>query len=194
MIFDPNPGREPVTTTTTTTTPTTTLDDGQVWQEITRVARAALREAQAGDSAGPVAARLRAAMPAGETWDIRTQPLLHTVDDRSIVVVAIERVVQAETPVQAPVSVPTFTPTLRPAPASPPAAVGDGVEEIRTRFGLSQRQAEVAALLARRLTDKEIASRLGVSRHTARRHVELTMIRLRVHSRAEVGELLAGAA
>ena len=190
MIFDPNPGREIRTTTT--------LDDSEVWQEITRVARAALREAGSGDANGPAAARMRAAMPAGETWDIRTQPLLHAGDDRSIVVVAIERVVQAgaeTTP--APVTTSAATPVTAPPArqAAPMPVQADGtVDEIRNRFGLSQRQAEVAALLARRLTDKEIASRLGVSRHTARRHVELTMIRLRVHSRAEVGELLAGAA
>lgn len=185
MIFDPNPGREIRTTTT--------LDDSQVWQEITRVARAALREAGTDDASGPAAARLRAAMPAGETWDIRTQPLLHAGDDRSIVVVAIERVVHAGAETTAPA--PTMMRIPAPRPAAPIAVHDDGaVDEIRHRFGLSQRQAEVAALLARRLTDKEIASHLGVSRHTARRHVELTMIRLRVHSRAEVGELLAGAA
>ena len=188
MIFDPNPDREIRTTTTT-------LDDGHVWQEITRVARAALREAQAGEESGPAAARLRAAMPAGETWDIRTQPLLHAGDEHSVVVVAIERVVQAGSGTTAPAPAPAPTVAVTPIrPAAPDAAGVDSVDEIRSRFGLSQRQAEVAALLARRLTDKEIAAHLGVSRHTARRHVELTMIRLRVHSRAEVGELLAGAA
>ena len=180
MIFDPNPGREIRTTTT--------LDDNDVWREITRVARAALREGGERDVTASLASRLRAALPDGETWDIRTQPLLHAGDDRPVVVVAIERVVTAAAPAgDAPAAAPAPTPRA-------PAAADTRVDEIRNRFGLSQRQAEVAALLARRLTDKEIASRLGVSRHTARRHVELTMIRLRVHSRAQVGDLLAGAA
>ncbi|HEX6587565.1 MAG TPA: helix-turn-helix transcriptional regulator [Longimicrobiales bacterium] len=191
MIFDPNPGREIRTTTTTT------LDDHDVWREITRVARAALREGDEGDVAGSLASRLRAALPDGETWDIRTQPLLHATDDRPVVVVAIERVVPASAMAPAPEAAPA-APRREPAHPAPTRHLTAGadpqVEEIRSRFGLSQRQAEVAALLARRLTDKEIASRLGVSRHTARRHVELTMIRLRVHSRSEVGELLAGAA
>lgn len=188
MIIDPNPGRETITTT---------LDDSNVWREITRVARAALRQAESGDQAGPATARMRAAVPAGETWDVRAQPLLQIHDDRTVVIVAIERIVSAgEMAAPAPMTVPmAFVPTRQPVPVVEMNADLDAdVDSIRDRFGLSQRQAEVARLLALRLTDKEIAARLGVSRHTARRHVELTMIRLRVHSRAEVGDLIAGAA
>lgn len=184
MIIDPNPGRETITTT---------LDDSNVWREITRVARAALRQAESGDQPGPPTARMRAAMPAGETWDVRAQPLLQISDDRTVVVVAIERIVSAgEMAAPAPMTAPmAFVPMRE---TTPVVDFDVDVDTIRDRFGLSRRQAEVARLLALRLTDKEIAARLGVSRHTARRHVELTMIRLRVHSREEVGDLVAGAA
>ncbi len=37
--------------------------------------------------------------------------------------------------------------------------------------GLSRRQAEVAAYVARGLTDKEIANRLGLSRRTVENHI-----------------------
>jgi DNA-binding CsgD family transcriptional regulator len=141
----------------------TVLDEPIVWQEITRVARAALRRAADGDTAAPssLRARVRGSAIDGDTWAVRAQPLLQAAHDQPVVVVAIERV-NASTE----------------------------SDEVRRRFDLSPRQAEVATLLARRYSDKEIAARLGISRHTARRHVELVMMRLRVHSRAEVGELL----
>ena len=146
----------------------TILDEPAVWQEITRVARAALRDAPADDDQPlPVRTRVRSESADAQAWEVRAQPLLQGSHGLPVVVVAIERAV-------------------------PAAERNPEVESIRERFGISPRQAEVAALLARRLTDKEIAARLGVSRHTARRHVELVMIRLRVHSRAEVGDLLNG--
>jgi DNA-binding CsgD family transcriptional regulator len=145
----------------------TTLDEPFVWQEITRVARAALRES-AGTESGATAVRGRIGTDDSlDGWEVRAQPLLQAVSGQPVVVVAIERVRAA-------------TPSAE-------------IDELRDRYSLSPRQAEVAAMLARRLTDKEIAQRLGISRHTARRHVELVMIRLRVHSRAEIGDLLRSA-
>lgn len=140
------------------------LDDQLVWQEVTRIARAALRGAAADTDVPPdrLRARHRAESPSGDAWDLRVQPLLHAADGRSVVVVAVERL-----------------------PADVP-----GAADIRDRFGLSPRQAQVAVLLADRLSTKEIAARLRISRHTARRHVELVLIRLRVHSRTEVADAL----
>lgn len=138
------------------------LDDQIVWQEVTRLARTALRDAGAGTNVPRARDRLRAESRSGDAWELRAQPLLHAGDGQPVVVVAVERVAAA-------------TPT---------------VAEVRDRFGLSPRQAQVAVLLARRLTTKEIAAALRISRHTARRHVELVLIRLRVHSRTEVAELL----
>jgi DNA-binding CsgD family transcriptional regulator len=62
---------------------------------------------------------------------------------------------------------------------------------IRARSGLSVRQAEVAVLMARRRTYKEIACALGIQPNTARRHCEQVLTRLGVHSRDEVEALLA---
>lgn len=151
MFQSPDPRREP-----------TSLDEPAVWQEITRIARAALRQSAAADA--PVSARVHANVLDGETWNVRAQPLLQAAHGQPVLVVAVERV----------------------------SAVGAEIDEVRRRFDLSPRQAEVATLLARRYSDKEIAARLGISRHTARRHVELVMMRLRVHSRAEVGSVLGG--
>jgi DNA-binding NarL/FixJ family response regulator len=55
---------------------------------------------------------------------------------------------------------------------------------------LSARQSEVASLIASGATVKEVAGRLGISVHTARRHVEHVYRRLGLHSRAEVARVM----
>ena len=55
-----------------------------------------------------------------------------------------------------------------------------------TRFGLTEREAQAAALLARRVSNAELAAALGVSPHTARHHTEKVMQKLGVHSRKEL--------
>jgi DNA-binding CsgD family transcriptional regulator len=62
---------------------------------------------------------------------------------------------------------------------------------VREHFGLSARQAEVAMLMARRRTHKEIAHALGIRPNTARRHCEQVLARLGVHSRDEVEAMLS---
>jgi len=64
-------------------------------------------------------------------------------------------------------------------------------EWVREHFGLSARQAEVAMLMARRRTHKEIARALAIRPNTARRHCEQVLARLGVHSRDEVEAILA---
>ncbi len=54
------------------------------------------------------------------------------------------------------------------------------------RFDLTPRQAEVALLLGRRKTTPEIARALTISPHTARRHTEVVLAKLGVHSRRDV--------
>ncbi len=76
------------------------------------------------------------------------------------------------------------------ATADAAAPADDGA--LRERFGLTPREAAVARLLAARMTDAEIAARLGTSPHTARTHVERVRRKLRVARRAEVAARLAG--
>ncbi|HYD54758.1 MAG TPA: LuxR C-terminal-related transcriptional regulator [Gemmatimonadaceae bacterium] len=65
-------------------------------------------------------------------------------------------------------------------------------DEIRTRFGLTARELEVARLVAQGLSNQEIADRLDVSFFTARNHVERLLVKLGVGNRARVAVVLAG--
>jgi DNA-binding response OmpR family regulator len=80
----------------------------------------------------------------------------------------------------------------RSAPASAPApqvrALTD--EELRERYGLTERQIAVTRLVAEGCTNAEIASRLGVSFFTARNHTEQVLAKLGVPGRSAVGALL----
>ena len=60
------------------------------------------------------------------------------------------------------------------------------LEQLQRRFGLTTRQAEVAQLLAARLSNREIADVLGISRHTAKRHTEQVLLKLHVERRGGV--------
>jgi DNA-binding CsgD family transcriptional regulator len=58
------------------------------------------------------------------------------------------------------------------------------------RFGLTRREAQIARLLARRATNREIADELDVSPHTVRHHVERIFAKLGVNSRRSIAETL----
>lgn len=62
---------------------------------------------------------------------------------------------------------------------------------LRTIYGLTPREAEVALLVARGPTDAQIAERLGVSVHTVRRHVSAVRTKMGVDTRTEVAYQLA---
>lgn len=65
---------------------------------------------------------------------------------------------------------------------------------IRDLFGLSQKEAQVALLLAEGKSNEEVARGLGISPHTARHHTERVLLRLGIRSRAQVpSKLLSGA-
>jgi DNA-binding CsgD family transcriptional regulator len=66
----------------------------------------------------------------------------------------------------------------------PPAASKNGV--VPPESPLTERQREVAALVARGLTNEQIARELVISPATARAHVEHVLGRLDLHSRAQV--------
>lgn len=74
---------------------------------------------------------------------------------------------------------------LDPVGAQPRSAA-----ELRTSYGLTPREIEIARLLASRRAAGEIATALGISTHTARRHTERVFTKLGVHSRREVARLL----
>jgi DNA-binding CsgD family transcriptional regulator len=63
-------------------------------------------------------------------------------------------------------------------------------EALRSDFGLTAREIQVARLIAEGLSNSEIADRLGVRFFTARNHVERTLAKLGVPSRNRVGPLL----
>ena len=75
--------------------------------------------------------------------------------------------------------------------AGPPAA-RTGSNALRSHHDLTPREAEIAALLARRLTDREIAETLVISPRTVTTHVAAILGKLGVTSRREVTGALGG--
>ena len=78
-------------------------------------------------------------------------------------------------------------------PSAPADVIGYSDEELVARFGLTLRQAAVARLLARGLTNPEIASALSISRFTARNHAEQVLAKIGVVSRGRVAAALRAA-
>jgi len=68
--------------------------------------------------------------------------------------------------------------------------MGVQIDEIRFRFGLTERQAQVALLMAERRTHKEIAKELGIKPNTARRHCQRVLEKLSVHNRHDVAQAM----
>jgi len=73
---------------------------------------------------------------------------------------------------------------VRPARRRPSAAL------LRTRYGLTPRQSEVAQRLAEGQSDVCIARALGISRRTAEHHAEAVRLSVGVHSRAALAAAL----
>ena len=65
--------------------------------------------------------------------------------------------------------------------------------DLCSRFGLTAREAEVASLLGKGLSDRAIATRLGISLRTAEHHTERVRHKLEAKSRSGAVALLAGA-
>lgn len=63
---------------------------------------------------------------------------------------------------------------------------------LANRFNLTACEAGVALLLAQGHSNGEIAKTLEISPHTARHHTESVLLKLNVHSRAEVGGKVLG--
>lgn len=60
------------------------------------------------------------------------------------------------------------------------------VDVLRSRFGLTRKEACVARLIAEDQTNEEIAIELSISPHTARHHTERVLAKLDVKSRTKV--------
>lgn len=78
-----------------------------------------------------------------------------------------------------------------PAAAAPAGAVRILTDdELRARFGLTDRQVAVARLMAEGCTNAEMAARLQLSFFTVRNHAEQVMAKLAVSNRSAVGPML----
>lgn len=64
------------------------------------------------------------------------------------------------------------------------------MDELRQHAGLTPREAQVALLMAERLTHTEIATQLKVKPNTARRHCEQVLLKLGVHHRQDVAQAI----
>ena len=69
---------------------------------------------------------------------------------------------------------------------SSPRVVLPSCDVLRTRFGLTRRESEIALLLARGESTKRIALRLGIKVNTARRHVQNVLSKVGVSARAAI--------
>lgn len=64
------------------------------------------------------------------------------------------------------------------------------MQELQKHAGLTAREAQVALLMAERLTHTEIASELAIKPNTARRHCEKVLFKLGVKRRQQVAQAL----
>lgn len=63
---------------------------------------------------------------------------------------------------------------------------------LRAQWGLTEREAEVALLLAEGARNRDVARLIGATEHTARRHTERILTKLGVTSRGAVGSAIRG--
>jgi DNA-binding CsgD family transcriptional regulator len=63
-------------------------------------------------------------------------------------------------------------------------------QRLSERFGLTAREIDVALLLAERRSNAEIARRLGISPHTARRHTEQVLLKIGAGRRHDVEQIV----
>jgi len=78
-----------------------------------------------------------------------------------------------------------------PPPAPPPSAVRVLADaELRERYGLTDRQIDVARLIAEGCTNAELAAQLGLSFFTVRNHAEQVMAKMGVGNRSAIAPLL----
>jgi DNA-binding CsgD family transcriptional regulator len=64
-------------------------------------------------------------------------------------------------------------------------------DELRSRFHLTGQELRIARLIGEGLRNHEVARRLGISPHTARRHTEHVLDKLGIASRVQIAERLS---
>jgi DNA-binding CsgD family transcriptional regulator len=144
------------------------------------------------------------AQPLGETWAARI--LLDSDDDGATIRATALRLASARVSER---SVEVVTPAGRyelRRTQMPPQLVGSAVgaiiiirtdtlrppsdDQLRADYRLTAREVEVARLIARGINNAAVALTLGISPHTAERHTERVLHKLRAQSRAAVAALL----
>jgi DNA-binding CsgD family transcriptional regulator len=136
------------------------LGGEQLVGAIAHVTRAVAVARKTSPSGGVVSMNL--ATPSGE-WRVRGSTLPWEVDTPSpTILVSVARI----------------------APTSASAVA------LRSRYGLTAREAQVMELLCRRRSNAEIARALCISAHTARHHTESVLLKLGLQSRTQVEERL----
>jgi DNA-binding response OmpR family regulator len=75
---------------------------------------------------------------------------------------------------------------------APAASGGLSDDTLRDRYGLTERQIEVARLLAQGHSNAEIGETLGITTLTARNHTDQILLKLGASTRARVGAILRG--
>ncbi|HEX3159412.1 MAG TPA: response regulator [Gemmatimonadaceae bacterium] len=85
---------------------------------------------------------------------------------------------------------------LRRSSSVPDSAPASGLSDdaLRDRYGLTERQIEVARLLAQGFSNAEIGEALGIAVFTARNHTDQILFKLGAATRARVGAILRGQA
>jgi DNA-binding CsgD family transcriptional regulator len=73
------------------------------------------------------------------------------------------------------------------------SAVAGAARRFAEKYHLTARELEVAILLSGGASNATIASSLRISEHTARHHTRHILVKLRLHSRARAGALIARA-
>ena len=65
-------------------------------------------------------------------------------------------------------------------------------QELASQFGLTSREIQTAQLVTRGYSTRQIATTMGISFNTARRHTEHVLLKLNVHSRTAIAARLSG--
>ena len=117
------------------------------------------------------------------TWGIRPAP----ADDTGTAIIAIEEAQVTDDGEQM-----DMEPSFEPAPTAPTMENNLEVRcaHIARHFGLTRREEEVLALLAKSRSVSDIEGELFISHNTAKGHIRHVYAKLGIHSRDEAADLV----